>query len=153
VRMTDKTHMLGVWMLFDHGVKDWFCQIAQHGPHTPWVMEYRFRIYLDDKIHGSEDEKRFFSLQFKEDTAKAVMVDVARKLSETLKGAGFGTEDWEILIDSRSPDVIFTRMSTCPHLHAARLETPEDAEAAGYTEIAEEWRRTGVCPLTKPDGD
>jgi len=140
MKTDSETHVLGVWMLFDPGVKDWFCQIAQHARFGPWTMEYRFRVYVDDKAHGSKDVKSAYHMQFKADTPKSVMVDAAQKMQKILKATGFGVEEWEMLIDSNNPDEFFRRLKECPHMHSVSVSTPEEAEAAGYPDLAAEIR-------------
>ena len=147
VEMVPGSHVLGMWFVFDHQEKDWMCTVSQKERGEPWVMDYRFRYYVDDKVHGSEDKKNFYRMQFKVDTPKAVMIEAAKAMQHLLLTTGFGDDTFDLLIDSRDPEVIMAKQKTCPFLHMVEIKSAEDAEEAGYTDIAAEWRKTGKCPL------
>lgn len=52
------------WWFFSGHRFDWLCALYRDLPDGEWTVQYRFRYYADDRVHGSEDEKSWWSAKF-----------------------------------------------------------------------------------------
>jgi hypothetical protein len=83
---------------------DWMAALWRD-PGEGFVLQYRFRYYVDDRAHGSEDVKNWYRVNFKADVPEAEGLR-AGNLIATLTAAQYGGELHKLVLRTdRAADV------------------------------------------------
>lgn len=64
--------------------QDWHGIVWRERPGDIWHFDYRFRYYMDDKAHDSEDEKSWYACTMAADATEAFVMSVASGLADTM---------------------------------------------------------------------
>jgi hypothetical protein len=91
-------------------------------PDGPWEMIYRFRYYVDDETHDSDDQKNWYRVRAKDgtDQARERLREGMQLFAEQLARDGFlapgQKPDW-VKIKSDRADVVLKKISSRPTSH------------------------------------
>lgn len=126
IELTKNT--LGVWTVSlpaqqfgkHTGGGDWLCAAWAEG--EKYIIEYRFRYYLDDKAFDSEDIKNWYRMEIQKDGAtEDKIIEVVRALVKKLWIDG-GGKRYEVLMDDSGVDGLLREMKKWPSISMKKVD-------------------------------
>lgn len=99
-----------------------------------YLFEYRFRWYVDDKVHGSADRRSFYTIAFSPMTftpgaeLDEEAVRHGREIFEITKKMDGSTSSWELVRGKRTMDEFMELMATMPGIHMKIVSEKEAKE-------------------------
>lgn len=110
IEFSDKT--IGIWAVDLMNGSDFLGGVWRDGDN--YVMEYRFRYYVDDKTFDSEDKKNWYSAEIPTDRASED--DVVGAMREVVKmmWKGSGGQRYELLMGSGGVDQMMAELKKWP---------------------------------------
>ena len=102
---------------------DWLCALYRDLPDGEWTVQYRFRYYVDEKTHDSDDEKSWWSARFPGTAVEEMDVEAkVQKLAEQVRAvrihvAGPCSDLQTVALHSSSVDECFTILARQPWNH------------------------------------
>jgi hypothetical protein len=93
-----------------------------------WILRWRFRHYVDDKAHDSDDEKTWYHIEPSDEaTGLRALSDLVRItcMARGIHGVGPGATVDVIVVESADSQVAVDAMSRAPWAHV-RVETSSD---------------------------
>ena len=97
---------------------DWLATLYRDEGERDFQCHYRFRYYVDDRAHDSEDKKSAYGVKFtgkSETEAMAIMGLLAENIATS--GHGPRAEIHKLLIGSGDPTFIIERLQTEQFFH------------------------------------
>lgn len=86
-----------------------------------WKLLFRLRIHVDDKIHDSADERRWWIVKIRNRTPLRAAFDAKRAMLAVTFALG-GHDLEEVVVDSGDPFKVLEIMAAIPWLHFERVE-------------------------------
>jgi len=110
IEFSDKT--IGIWAVDLMNGSDFLGGVWRDGDN--YVMEYRFRYYVDDKTFDSEDKKNWYSAEIPTDRASED--DVVGAMREVVKmmWKGSGGQRYELLMGSGGVEQMMAELKKWP---------------------------------------
>ncbi len=102
---------------------DWLATLYRDEGERDFKCHYRFRYYVDDKAHDSDDKKSAYGVTFtgkSEPEAMAIMGKLAENIATS--GSGPRAKIHKLLINSSDPMLIAKRMQSEDFFHMKVLK-------------------------------
>ena len=96
--ITSDDYVLGIWSLSNPGKQDWLAIVRKDSTTGQWVLKYRFRYYVDDKLWDSEDRKSGTVVEIDGSAPEDKMVELVEGMQKTLIEGGFGNNKENIVV-------------------------------------------------------
>jgi hypothetical protein len=103
---------IGIWAVNLRDESDWIGAVWRDGDN--WIMEYRFRYYVDDKTFDSEDVKNWYTHKIPVDKYTEDEVISAMRMCVELLWKASGGKRYEIMMTSAGLDQMMADMKKWP---------------------------------------
>ncbi len=126
IEMTDKT--IGIWAVNLLNKSDFLGGVWLDG--DVYVMEYRFRYYVDDKTFDSKDKKNWYHAEVPIDGVTEEELISAMRMVVELMWKKSGGQRYELLMGPGGIKEMMADLKKWPMISMLHL-TPEQAEERG----------------------
>lgn len=138
MRIGENDYVLGMWVIpSQDNTKDFMLTAVKRD--DTWVVEYRFRYYMDKKVFGSSDRKSVYSFQVEGSAPESKVITLIDKLTgevnKEFKGGISVT-----MIRSSDQDVVLAGIKKCQGVHclAVPMSDPEKKLGVFYEQKMED---------------
>jgi hypothetical protein len=109
---------------------NWMASLSKR--ESGYELDYRFRWYVDDKAHDSEDKRDFFVARLNPAiTEEKMAIEHGHEYYEFMKKhAGREVNSWELIRGARTTKEFAEVLKRMPGMHTKTL-TEEEARARG----------------------
>lgn len=111
IELTDKT--IGVWAVSLNDESDYLAALWRDDDGN-FVMEYRFRYYVDDKTFDSKDRKNWYRCEVQADKTSEDKVIEVMRLSARMLWKSSGGKRYEIMMDEGGIERMMEDMARWP---------------------------------------
>jgi hypothetical protein len=95
-------YFAGVAFVYGAHDRDWLGAIWRDRPEQPWTFTYRFRVYVDEKVHDSADPRDVYRMTIDQTATDDGAIACLRAAAEALIRRGYN--DRHDVVDIRSSD-------------------------------------------------
>lgn len=117
-----------IWFLYQPGGCGGFDVLAhlwRRLPEGPWIFEYRFRYYVDEKTHDSKDRKSGYTATVRDAVSEAeIRQKVERALQVILAALPGGFQMDRTDIETDEPRAVLHLLGKKPYLHLKIEDLP-----------------------------
>lgn len=142
----------------DYVVGVWFAEKKDYGNfqltvikrNGAWLGEYRFRYYVDHKIHGSNDKKSFYTIQPPPETTEEQIIGMGNLITQKLKEI-MGCEITEYVEVRGDMDKFLFRLAQKDWFHFKKIDTkdPEQVKQFEKEYPGMKLKSDGTIPILK----
>ncbi len=119
---------LGIWAVDLMNKSDYLGAVWREG--NVYVMEYRFRYYVDDKTFDSEDKKNWYRIEMAVDKVTEDELISSMRMVVELMWKKSGGQRYEILMGAGGVEEMMADMKKWPMISMLTL-TKKEAEERG----------------------
>jgi len=111
--------IVGIWLVNLDNESDWLGAVEK--TEEGHKLTYRFRYYVDDKTHDSEDRKNWYGGDITGQTDEHI-VDVMRQVTQLMAKRFDNAEIDEILMGNKNLDEFMKEFTDLPATHVVAIE-------------------------------
>jgi len=116
----DGLYVAKVWFVAGSNF-DWLA-CARHDDEGKWILTYRFRYYVDDKVHDSKDVKRFYVVEI---PSEVEAIEAGNK-SACMIASGQDIDVEQVLVKSDNAEEIYRLVMSQPWCHLEGRELSDE---------------------------
>ncbi len=110
INIKEGRYFAAIWYI-EGGNKNWMAALWRDGSDGAMTLSGRFRYYVDDKRHDSDDVKRIFEAETKPHLTEAQAVSDVDQIADKLIKAGFGRTVEKLILRTDDPDKVLKALS------------------------------------------
>lgn len=112
---------IAMWCIELGNAGNWLAHLARGGPNGKYLLDYRFRYYVDDLVQNSRDRRNWYrgELSGRSDDE---MLRKLRRVFDEMRGA-MGGRGWELVRGARSVEEFTRALGKMPGIHVGEPMT------------------------------